>query len=624
MMNVVHLPPRASFANPFDTKIERCDIDNKKQLVEMIRKNRFTAHFQPIVSAESDDIFAYEGLCRTLDPNPFATLDNLFEQARMCGEISALDLLCRHNSIRQAAGLNITSRDARLFINICPTSLQQSDHSPGATEKMVKAFGLEKEKVILEITEQEAVSNYPLFLKAIKHYRDRGFKIAIDDFGAGYGGMKMLSLVVPDYVKIDRHFFRDIDSAHINYSLIDAIATICHRLGIDVIGEGIESEKDVRVCREFGIHLMQGYYYAKPAETLLTRDEINCPIGVSFEYLQSSFEEAICIGDIVQYTQPVRPGDRILDILGRFSSNPLLFCLPVVKGDIATGIINRHRFMETQMVGRFGYGMNLNYYKKVEELCNGRFLQVPFSMPLEDVATKINARRDLTLYDDVCVTRSGKYVGTVAVGALLNAVAGKAMRYARGANPLTGLPGNEFIQREISKLLSQSVHFDICYIDIDNFKPYNDKHGFALGDQVIKEIGRLVAEAAKQFKQNGIGFGGHIGGDDFILILRPRQSVVASQWLIDRLSQALPRFHSRESLRSGSYISEDRQGKPRDFPLLSLSVGIVSTEVHHITSVAQASSMASDLKKRAKAIEGSSIVRDRRMKSWFEEQCHLG
>ena len=335
-------------------------------------------------------------------------------------------------------------------------------------------------------------------------------------------------------------------------------------------------------------------------------------------HVKGVYDEAICIEDIASYAVPVDVDERVLKIRERFVNNSELCCLPVLRGDTVCGMINRHRFMETQMVGRHGYGKDLNYYKKVADILDGEYLQVPHYMPVEEVAKKINRRKNIRMYDDICVTRSGKYIGTVAVVEILNAVTDKSLLYAKGANPLTGLPGNEFIQREIVKLLSQSVHFDICYVDIDYFKPYNDKHGYAMGDEVIKEVGRIAAKSANKYKVNGIGFAGHIGGDDFILLTRSKHSIAAANFLIDNFVRQLPRFHTHESIETGYYTSMDRHGEMQEFSLLSLSIGIVSTEVHHITSAAEISSIATDLKAKAKSIPGSAVVRDRRGGSWHE------
>jgi diguanylate cyclase (GGDEF)-like protein len=161
-------------------------------------------------------------------------------------------------------------------------------------------------------------------------------------------------------------------------------------------------------------------------------------------------------------------------------------------------------------------------------------------------------------------------------------------------------------------MLSQSIHFDVCYIDIDSFKPFNDHHGFEMGDRVIKKVGDILIEAVKKWDKSSIGFAGHIGGDDFLVITRPKHAITTCEYIIKEFSRARKMFHTEDECRDEFYCSVDRQGHKQQFGLLSLSIGIVSTEVHRISSIAEISSIASDLKKRAKRISGSVIVRDRR------------
>ena len=378
--------------------------------------------------------------------------------------------------------------------------------------------------------------------------------------------------------------------------------------------KAIETENDLRICREIGIDLVQGYFLARPTANLV--DDSQLQISTQQSPRQSGtvlFDEVICVGDIATYIQPISNTDRPLEVLKRFTNDPNVLCLPVMKGGQLSGIVNRYRFMENHMVGRFGYGLSLNYYKKVGDIVGDDFLQVPHYSSVEEVARKIRHRAQFSTYDDICVTRSGKYIGTLSISAILNAVTENSMMLAKGANPLTDLPGNEFIQRQIAKMLSQSIHFDVCYIDLDNFKPFNDRHGFEMGDRVIKAVGNVITASLKKWEVNSIGFAGHIGGDDFILITRSRNSVAACEYLLEQFNKMLCRFHTPEECPRGFYLSCDRQGNTQEFPLLSLSIGIVSTEIHHITSFAEVSSIASDLKKRAKEISGSSIVRDRRV-----------
>ena len=585
-----------------------------KVLAALIGSNGLTAYFQPIVSLSKRRVFGYEALCRTKGENPFGTIDTLFEQAQRHALTLDLDMLCRRNGIEGAAGCRIQQTGCPLFLNICPNSLQHPEYSTGATEQLAARTGLDKDMIVLEITERDAVSNYQLFQKVIRYYRKSGFRIAIDDFGAGYGGLKMLSILEPDFVKIDRHFFQKQEKSRVNYNLIDAIATACHRIGVDVIAEGIEDREDVRTCLSVGIDLLQGFYFARPAPTLVACD-VAAVAGdlLSDRPATTVFSEVVCIGDIAVSVQPVLAEERALDALKRFTDHPDLLCLPVLENGRLTGLINRHRFMENHMVGRYGYGLNLNYYKKVADVMERELLQVPDYLSVEEVSRKVHERRIQTTYDDICVTRSGRYIGMVSVGEVLNAVTENSMNSARGANPLTGLPGNEAIQRQIVSLLSKSIHFDVSYIDIDSFKPFNDYHGFEKGDRVIKATAAIINECLAACETSEIGFAGHIGGDDFIVITRPKNSVLTCRMIIDRFEQLRATFHCPETCRLGYYLGEDRDGAKRKFGLLSLSIGIVSTEMYPMASFAEIASIAGDLKKLAKATSGSAVVRDRRI-----------
>lgn len=561
------------FADPVGQTASQDSCEKRSEAVAEIEKliggGFLTSHFQPIVSLQQRDVFAYEALCRIICANTFGSIEKLFHTAKGCGLTLPLDMHCREKAIALAASQNLLDRRALLFVNICPTSLLHPGHSAGKTMRLAEQHGLPVDHVVLEITEHEAVSNYDLFRRAIDHYRSKGFRIAIDDFGAGYGGLKMLSVIEPDYVKIDRHFFLESEKSSINFNLIDSIATACHRIGIQVIAEGIEQEKDLRICREIGIDLVQGYLLARPSALLLEPGDLHLPEENHFrEPGLTLIDEVICIGDIATPVAPLGSGDRIVDALERFNQDRSMLCLPIVNNDQLCGLISRSQFMETHMVGRFGYGLNLNYYKKIEEILGGDFLQVPHYMPVEEVACKIKMRQKISVYDDICITRSGKYFGVVSVSAILDAVTENNMRLARGANPLTGLPGNEHIQRQITTMLSQSMHFDVCYIDIDNFKPFNDRHGFAMGDRVIKAIAGLVAGAVVKWEGEAFGFAGHIGGDDFILVTRPKNSECACRDIIGSFEKMLAVFHTPEDCRLGHYASRDRQGIERHFNLL--------------------------------------------------------
>lgn len=250
-----------------DAVKSRCAERDCNMIFELLDSSDITTHFQPVFSSADGSVYGYEALTRIKD-NKNINIRDLFMKAILNGTISSLDVRCRESAIRLASSLGISKSNAFLFINICPESLMDPAHSVGITDTCAGKWAIAKERIIFEITEMSAVRNYNLFAQTVSRYRQRGYKIAIDDFGAGYGGLKMLSVIEPDFVKIDRHFISDIDKSMIKLNLVDSIATACHQLGIKVIAEGIETEEELKTVLNMGIEFLQGYYLASPSPSL--------------------------------------------------------------------------------------------------------------------------------------------------------------------------------------------------------------------------------------------------------------------------------------------------------------------------------------------------------------------
>lgn len=589
---------------------------DRQTILELLDSNLLTTHFQPIFSSKDGTVYGYEALTRIKEDKKNISIGELFKKAILTNTISSLDVKCRGNAISLASSLGINHINAYLFINICPETLMDPAHSVGITDELADEWGISKERIILEITEESAIHNCKLFKKAVVYYKKRGYKIAIDDFGAGYGGLKMLTTIEPDFVKIDHHFISNIDKATVKFNIVDSIASACHRIGIKVIAEGIEQKEELKVVMDMGIDLLQGYYLCRPSP-ILNGDRAEIPILHSKKAnCYSTNGEQCFIGDIAHRIDPMPPSAHLMAAFNRFIKNPELRSLPIVKDDRVVGMLHRNRFLENNILGKYGYGMHLNATKCITDIMEQPSLMVEANTTLEDVAQRIQSRKFEFLYDDICVTKNGKYYGIVAVHILLDAITERSLILARNANPLTGLPGNESIQREINKRLSQNMHFDVCYIDINNFKPYNDYYGFEKGDMVIKTLAYIIEESVKPDGFDS-SFVGHIGGDDFIVIIPPQISIPACEKIIAGFEAALPVLHGTEDYNRRCYVSKNRKNEVETFNLLSISIGIVSTEVYKIKSFAQLASIATEVKKAAKmqsASSGaSSIVRDRRL-----------
>ena len=177
------------------------------------------------------------------------------------------------------------------------------------------------------------------------------------------------------------------------------------------------------------------------------------------------------------------------------------------------------------------------------------------------------------------------------------------------SNPLTRLPGNPSIQSRVEQEIAEKHKFAVLYCDLNNFKSYNDKYGFAAGDRVLLATSRLLIDAARQDPGS---FVGHIGGDDFIIVCNLEYAEPIAQQIVKAMKQLAPAFYDETDRKQGFMLSVNRKGKTEKFGLLSIGIGIVHNSLKPLTSFAQVSSIGAELKCLAKQHEDSYYALDRR------------
>lgn len=184
-------------------------------------------------------------------------------------------------------------------------------------------------------------------------------------------------------------------------------------------------------------------------------------------------------------------------------------------------------------------------------------------------------------------------------------------REMRAASPLTGLPGNVRIQEEIQRRVDLHLPFALLYADLDHFKAYNDRYGFEWGDEAIQMLanvaGRLVEECA-----GPDAFLGHVGGDDFVMVVRPEVAETLAQELCRTFDREMATLYDQEDIERGYIEVRDRQGSLEQFPLLSVSVGVAGNGHHEFAHHGEAVALATEMKQLAKREPGSSFAVDQR------------
>ena len=218
----------------------------------------FTMAFQPIVNIRTREVYAYEALVRGMQNESAATVFTHVNE----GNRYRFDQSCRVKAVKLAAELGMQEM---LSINFMPNAVYRPELCIRTTLDAAEMYGFPIDRIMFEITEGERVDDLPHLRSIVEHYRQRGFKTAIDDFGAGYAGLNLLAEIRTDLIKLDMALIRDIDSDRVRQAIIRGILQVCTELSTAVIAEGVETHAELAVLQSFGIELFQGYLFARPA-----------------------------------------------------------------------------------------------------------------------------------------------------------------------------------------------------------------------------------------------------------------------------------------------------------------------------------------------------------------------
>ncbi|BBB91978.1 MAG TPA: GGDEF domain-containing protein [Methylomusa anaerophila] len=269
------------------------------------------------------------------------------------------------------------------------------------------------------------------------------------------------------------------------------------------------------------------------------------------------------------------------------------------------------------------YGVSLYSRRPVELIMDKHPTIVESSLPLEQVSNYVFERMEEQLYDLIIVVDNGQYLGTVSIIQLLRQLTDLQIRYAAQANPLTGLPGNLMIEERLKQTVIKSVssHFGVLYIDLDNFKAFNDKYGFEHGDKVIKFTADLLASCLLNFDPSfSISFLGHIGGDDFIIEIDGDNPEELAESITQEFDKGIHSFYATEDLERGCIKVYNRKGHLESFPIMSISIAIVHNRYRNFNNYLEIGEIAARIKKKAKKVCGSIWIVDQRKEKDKEEE----
>jgi len=579
-----------------------------KRLREIISQRQLHALFQPIINMQSGDIIGYEGLIRGPSDSSLHSPLTLFKVARANNLTVEVEHLCRSVVLERFAELSLPGK---LFLNVSPECLCQPGVRHGETLGYLHQYNIDPKRVIIELTENQPTFDYDLMREAVRHYRDMGFQIAIDDLGEGFSSLRLWSELHPDFVKIDRHFIQGINQDPVKLQFVRSIQEIAEKTGTQVIAEGIETESELLLVRDLGIGFGQGYHIARPNPNPATMTSADVAKVlrhndvVIFPHEKGGASRSKTIFRLIREVPCVSPDMSNNQVHALLVKHETLHAVPVVDKGIPIGLITR-----SGMIDRFArlYQRELYGTKTCITFMDDAPVIADKHISLQELSKIMVEGDSRHLSNGFIITDNGQYVGMGTGHDLVREITQMQINAARYANPLTLLPGSVPINEHMDRLLENGEKFFVCYVDIDHFKPFNDVYGFRKGDDIIQLTGKVLVENCNP----ALDMVGHIGGDDFIILFQSADWEKCCNKILSDFQKTIPNYYSQGDVARGGYMSEDRRGKKVFHSLASLSLGVVRVDPGQYGTTYHVASAASEAKKQAKKIPGNSLFIERR------------
>jgi diguanylate cyclase (GGDEF)-like protein len=304
-----------------------------------------------------------------------------------------------------------------------------------------------------------------------------------------------------------------------------------------------------------------------------------------------------------------RPQDAMAlsDSAGRATIDEIALQLKNIQTGTEKAINDQMNYIASQSYKATTMTLGLSLFSLILGIALALFITRNISKPLRQLQKATGLIAEGKLDHHISVRRNDE-IGALAKDFIYMTQRLKVLEEMNlNASPLTGLPGNIAIENRITEMLNRGNLFALCQIDLDNFKPFADKYGYAWGSEVLKEVADILKDCAAGEPQEEI-FIGHIGGDDFVIIAGPEQAKRMCQKLVTEFEKRIRRFYDAQDAQRGYIRGKDRQGVMQIFPLITVSVAIVSDDGTRFKNQLDMAMTAAELKEYAKLLPGSNYV----------------
>lgn len=565
--------------------------------------------FQPIVDLRQGTIFGHEALIRGPASTALHHPEALLALAASESRLTEFELQCVEIVLAEWGRLKAPGR---LFVNLSPDALTAAMGGVGSAcwlARLLAQHDIPARDVTVELTEHSANGNPEALPRAVQALHAMGARLALDDFGEGHSNLRRWRELKPDFVKLDKQLTRGIASCPQSVELVRAVVAFGHAMGTELVAEGVEDAKDLRVLRDLGIAHGQGFLLGQPAPTLqpalpasvaqVIRDT---RIAVMPHATQPSQPHVLRSLSVIQ-APALAPHTPIDEVSAIFQKHPELHALAVVDQGRPVALINRQAFMNdyARMYFREVHGRRpcLSYGNQSPRV-------VEREDNVENLLGILMSEDQRYLSEGFVVTEKKHYVGLGTGDQLVRAVTEARIEAARHANPLTFLPGNIPVNIHIGRLLDGGADFVACYADLNNFKVFNDHYGYWRGDEMILLLARTATRHADAHRD----FVGHIGGDDFLMLFQSPDWQRRCAAVIDDFNRQARDLYDDAARQAGGIEGEDRHGVVRFTPFTTLAIGAVRIPPGMFRHAEDVAGQAAIAKHEAKQAPSGLTVRE--------------
>ncbi|MFI9048628.1 EAL domain-containing protein [Streptomyces sp. NPDC053427] len=464
--------------------------------------------FQPVVNLATGSVAALEILARPEDGE--GGIDVL-GTAHRCPDLDAeLAALAVRDAARQETMLP-------LHVNVFAATVAEL---PSLTSlgKAVRDVGRRTWEITLDIGGPFTHVPHRSLLEAVAGLRDEGYRICVDGVGDGDLPLRLLGDLTPDLVKLDRSLCAGLATDRGRRAAVAAMRQLCEQVGGLLAIEGVETERQYAAARAAGVQLAQGHLFAPPARRAAV--DVYLPAERPAQAARGSAPYSPPSGPpVAQFLQPAALLPMTASagaVRSHLTGFPGVSGVLLVDTDgVPVRAIDRDRFL-LSLSGRYGHAL----YADRPAL---RLADRPRTVGADATAWQVldliaDGERDRTGDDVAVVDERGRCMGVVHLADIVRALAESRVEEAARLNPLTRLPGSDAVNGEVDRRIAEGRAFALSWLDVDGFKQINDGAGFAAGDELIRSVGRTLAEVAAREPGARVG---HIGGDDFLVLAGP-------------------------------------------------------------------------------------------------------